>query len=143
MSVEKNTTSFNAKANVNFCIQITRYAEVKKYNDAYLADLRKDEPDAKLPTWLSYRQISKDDVLTFGDKLLINEETGYIMQYPVEIFEQYNSRMCELPCKTKGHVEKVFEKTLVGLPLEEVESLMRKKADLTARFDVKPMLSKV
>lgn len=135
--------NFSATANVGLSININKYEQVRSRNAIILKDLQQQEGnDVKLPTWAYYYPVLKDQVINFGEDLILSE-AGNPVQFPFEVFDELSALKIELPCKMRGNVEKGFNELLDKMSPEVQEELLRKKPIETARFHHVPLLTKV
>jgi hypothetical protein len=134
--------SFQAIANTNFFLPVSKYDAVRQYNESYLDKLRKTNGDYNmtLPASMTYRRINRNDVLIFGDELVIDHSTGNIKCYPKEIFDEMSNQTVELPCQMVGDVQKSFNESVARLPVGIRKQLEAKREEMTKRFQVKPFL---
>lgn len=129
------TKKFQAKANVNFCVNLTEFPAIRAYNKAKLAEMREIDPSYKGLGFHFFTQyIAKDSILTFGE-FEFDEETGRILSYPVECFERWNKSIGEEPCQSFGKLDAtLFSEQLDHLsPKAKAAALaeMKKNSDLS------------
>lgn len=128
-------TTFQAKANVNFCVNLTRFEEVRAYNKSKLAEMREIDPQFKGLGYHFFSQyINKDTVLTFGP-FEFDEETGRVLVYPTACFDEWHKSIGEEPCQSFGKLdESLFNEQLDALsPKAKAAALaeMKKNSDLS------------
>lgn len=142
MAEKEQIKPFMAVANVNFSINVNKYEEIKRRNELMLQELKQYEPDAKLPAWALYLQLSKGQQIKVGATIELNEANN-VVQIPVEIFETYASAEVELPCAMKGHVENNFQKMLDPMPEEDRQDFIKRRSKMKERFVYTNMMSRV
>lgn len=141
MAEKEQIKPFIAVANVNFCINVNKYDEIKKRNELMLQELKQYEPDAKLPAWALYLQLSKGQQIKVGATIELNEANN-VVQIPYELFETYASSRVELPCTMRGHVEDNFQKMLDPMPEEDRQDFIKRRSSIKDRFVYTNMLSR-
>ncbi len=141
-SDNKVAYKFKARANVNFSLPVNKFPNVRKYNEDYLQQLKEvNGENSRLPLSMNYRPIHRGDILCFGDELIMNNETGYIEVYPVEIYEKMSQMTVDLPCVMPGVVDVNLSHAKALLSPAMQKAIEAHKGD-TARFRTRPFLEK-
>lgn len=141
---ENNMKSFKAKLNASVMINIYKYKEVKESVSLKLNELSKYNGDSyKEPSVFDKtRLLTVGTIIEIGDNIVLNE-VGNVTVYPYELFESYNKKNAYLPCLMKGNVTKSFNQSIENMPLEERQSMERKRNKLTSRYNIVPMMEKI
>jgi len=137
--------SFQAIANTNFALSVNQYGPIREYNNNYLEQLKAYNATGErvtLPPHMAYRTISRGEILQFGDELIMDPETGNIICYPKEVFEEKSKYTVELPCAMGGEVEDTLNRTLAALPKNLRKKIEEENKGITARFRTVPFLEK-
>ncbi len=133
---------FKARANVNFGLPVNKFEDIRKYNASYLEKLKEINGDnIKLPLSMGYKPIRRGDILCFGDKAVIDTDTGQVKVYPIEVYDEMSKLTVELPCLMAGVVDSNLTKINALASPAMRKALEAHKGD-TARFRVKPYLEK-
>ncbi len=145
MNIKK---SFTAKANINFVLNLSYFAEKRAWNKTQLQSLRDINPNVlELHSNHSYYNVIPGMELKFGESIVLNDDNGDIEVYPFEFYDYINKNPIDMPSPLFGEVsEKIIDNTFNGLPREFADKFKKELKEnqlLDSRFIKTYCLSKV
>lgn len=134
--------SFKARVNCNFSLQLNLLPEYKEKLNTYKID-NDIKNNKDLPLTILYAHYSVGDIINFGDKIEIDEDTLEVLTYPVSVFERESKHVVMMPCQAIGNVKQDYKELMENASPKMKKILEENKETETSRATPTPRLTRI